>query len=58
VLTAVRAAGWLATSGERFRIEAAPGIRLTASALANGEAPEIADTIARVEHARRPRRVY
>ena len=51
-------AGWLVLAGERFRIATSPGIRVTTSTLAPGEAAELARLIAAAEHAGRPRRVY
>ena len=58
VIRALQEAGWLALSGERFRIATSPGIRITVAPLAEGEAAELARTIARVDQAGRPRRVY
>jgi DNA-binding transcriptional MocR family regulator len=58
VIRALQDAGWLALSGERFRIATSPGVRITVTASAAAEADELARTIARVEQAGRPRRVY
>jgi DNA-binding transcriptional MocR family regulator len=58
VIGALREAGWLALSGERFRIATSPGIRITATALSEDEPAELARTIARVEHSGRSRRNY
>jgi DNA-binding transcriptional MocR family regulator len=51
-------AGWLVTSGERFRFATPPGIRVTTATLREAEAAEVAAVIARVEHAGRSRRAY
>jgi DNA-binding transcriptional MocR family regulator len=51
-------AGWLVTSGERFRFASPPGIRITTAMLDEQEAVEVADVIAAVEQAARPRRAY
>ena len=53
-----RAHGWLALAGERFRIAALPGVRITVSTLRTEEAGELAEALAAAEHAGRPRRVY
>ncbi len=58
VIKALQEAGWLAISGERFRIATPAGVRITVTELVAGEAEEIAQIIARVEQAGRPRRVY
>ncbi len=58
VIRALQDAGWLAASGERFRIATPPGVRITATLPAAEEADELARIIARVEQASRPRRVY
>lgn len=50
--------GWSVMAGERFRIAAAPGLRITTARLREGEAEQIADVIATVEHAGRPRQAY
>jgi DNA-binding transcriptional MocR family regulator len=50
--------GWVVLAGEHFRIRTPPGIRITISTLRDGEAEEIATTIAAAEHAGRPRRAY
>ena len=41
------AAGWAVAAGERFRLRSGPGIRITVSELAPGEAPELAAALAR-----------
>lgn len=51
-------AGWLVLSGERFRFAAPPGIRITTAMLDERDAREVADVIAAVEQAARPRRAY
>ncbi len=51
-------AGWLVMAGERFRINAAAGVRITISTVAPDEAVEIAAALAATEHAGRPRRLY
>jgi DNA-binding transcriptional MocR family regulator len=51
-------AGWLVLSGERFRFSSPPGIRITTAMLQQREAHEVADVIADVEQAARPRRAY
>ena len=58
VVGALLDAGWLVAAGERFRIATPPGIRITIATLQEDEANEIADVIASVEHAGRPRRAY
>jgi DNA-binding transcriptional MocR family regulator len=58
VVRALLDAGWLVLAGEHFRIRTGPGIRITISTLADGEANELAAVIAAVEHAGRPRRAY
>jgi DNA-binding transcriptional MocR family regulator len=58
VLRELRTAGWLALSGERFRIACPPGIRITVTTLIDGEAEALALAIARAEHAGRPRTSY
>jgi DNA-binding transcriptional MocR family regulator len=58
VARALLDAGWLVTSGEPFRIATGPGMRITITTLAPGEADEIARVIASVEHAGRSRRAY
>jgi DNA-binding transcriptional MocR family regulator len=50
--------GWQVVAGERFRIRSAPGIRVTTATLPEDEADEVAEVIAAVEHAGRPRRLY
>ncbi len=57
-MRALEEAGWLVAAGERFRIATPPGIRMTITTLAAGEAEAIAEVIAGVEHAGRPRRGY
>jgi DNA-binding transcriptional MocR family regulator len=51
-------AGWLVMAGERFRINTAPGVRITISTLGTEEASELAEVLAAGEHAGRPRRLY
>lgn len=58
VVSALLDAGWLVAAGERFRIATPPGIRITIATVQEAEAAEIAEVIAGVEHARRPRRSY
>jgi DNA-binding transcriptional MocR family regulator len=58
VVRALLDAGWLVTAGEVFRFASAPGIRVTTAALDESQAREVADVIAAVEHAGRPRRAY
>ena len=58
VLRELRTSGWLALSGERFRIACPPGIRITVTTLVDGEAEALALAIARAEHAGRPRTSY
>jgi DNA-binding transcriptional MocR family regulator len=58
VVRALQDAGWLVTAGERFRLAAAPGLRITATTLKPGEAEQIAQVIAGVEQAGRPRGAY
>lgn len=55
---AVLEAGWLVMAGERFRISAPPGVRITISTLRTAEAGELAEALAAAEHAGQPRRVY
>jgi DNA-binding transcriptional MocR family regulator len=58
VVRALHDAGWHVQAGERFRSATPPGIRITIATLQAEEAAELAQTIADVEHARRPRRSY
>jgi DNA-binding transcriptional MocR family regulator len=58
VVSALLDAGWLVLAGERFRIAAPPGIRITTATLDPADTPEIADTIASVEHSGRARNQY
>jgi DNA-binding transcriptional MocR family regulator len=58
VIRALSDAGWIAQAGERFRIYAPPGVRITTATLRESEAAEVAEVIAGVEHAGRPRREY
>jgi DNA-binding transcriptional MocR family regulator len=51
-------AGWRVLAGERFRLMTGPGIRVTISMLEEHEAPELAETIAGLALAARPRRLY
>ncbi len=58
VIGALSEAGWIALAGERFRIHAPPGIRVTIATLLEDEASAVADVIAGAEHAGRSRRQY
>jgi DNA-binding transcriptional MocR family regulator len=58
VVRALHDAGWHVLAGERFRSATPPGIRITISTVETDEAAELAQAIADVEHARRPRRSY
>jgi DNA-binding transcriptional MocR family regulator len=58
VVGALLNAGWRALAGERFRLATPPGIRITVATLDTGEADEVAELVASVEHAGRPRRAY
>jgi DNA-binding transcriptional MocR family regulator len=58
VVRALFDAGWLVTPGERFRYAAGPGIRVTTATLDESDAAEVAEVIALVERAGRPRRAY
>jgi DNA-binding transcriptional MocR family regulator len=58
VVQALRDAGWAVASGERFRIESPPGIRVTTAGLREDEAEQVAEVIARVERPARPRHGY
>jgi DNA-binding transcriptional MocR family regulator len=51
-------AGWGVLAGERFRLSTPPGIRVTIATLDVGEAADVAEVIAAVEHSGRPRRAY
>jgi DNA-binding transcriptional MocR family regulator len=53
VVQALLQAGWAVAAGERFRLRARPGIRVTVSTLAPDEADPLAEAIA---SALRPRR--
>jgi DNA-binding transcriptional MocR family regulator len=55
---ALLAHGWLVLAGERFRIATPPAIRITIATLEPGDAPQIADIVASVEHSGRQRRDY
>ncbi|MFD3541079.1 aminotransferase class I/II-fold pyridoxal phosphate-dependent enzyme [Streptomyces sp. NPDC058662] len=46
VVTSLLTAGWGVAAGARFRVEAAPGIRLTVSQLAPRDTAELADAVA------------
>jgi hypothetical protein len=58
VVRALYEAGWVVMAGERFRIATPPGIRISTATLQDGEAAEIAQVIAEVEHPGRPRQAY
>ncbi|MFL5829567.1 MAG: aminotransferase class I/II-fold pyridoxal phosphate-dependent enzyme [Solirubrobacteraceae bacterium] len=58
VVRGLDAAGWRVVAGERFRLMSPPGIRVTISTLREDEAPELAEAIAGVALAARPRRLY
>jgi DNA-binding transcriptional MocR family regulator len=58
VVRALYDAGWMVLAGERFRIAAPPGLRITIATLREGEAEEVAGTIGAAEHATRPRQAY
>jgi DNA-binding transcriptional MocR family regulator len=58
VVGALLDGGWLVAAGEHFRIHTPPGVRITISTLGEDEAGEIAEVVAAVEHAGRPRRAY
>jgi DNA-binding transcriptional MocR family regulator len=58
VVGAMLDAGWEVLAGERFRLATAPGIRITIATLDVGEAETVAELVASVEHAGRPRRAY
>ena len=58
VVEALRDRGWVVASGERFRIQTGPGIRVTVAGLRTREADQIAEIIAAVEHGGRLSRVY
>jgi DNA-binding transcriptional MocR family regulator len=58
IMRALLDAGWLVMSGERFRLASPPGIRVTTAMLDEQEALEVAEVIAAVQRAARPRRAY
>ena len=58
VMRALLEEGWLAMAGERFRIQARPGVRITIATVREHDAAEIARIIAEVEHAGRRRGAY
>lgn len=58
VVRALLDAGWLVTPGERFRYATGPGIRVTTATLDESDAAEVAEVIAIVQRAGRPRRAY
>lgn len=58
VIRALYDAGWLVMPGERFRIEAPPGVRITVATLRAGEAAEIAGVLAQAAQAARRRAAY
>jgi len=58
VVAALFERGWLVLAGERFRIAAPPGVRITTATLDPDDATEIAEVVATVEQAGRLRREY
>ncbi|MDH3685826.1 MAG: aminotransferase class I/II-fold pyridoxal phosphate-dependent enzyme [Myxococcales bacterium] len=48
VVQGLHARGWAVAAGERFRLQSAPGVRVTIATLAPEEAPRLADDIAAV----------
>ncbi|MBV8956981.1 MAG: hypothetical protein JO179_22780, partial [Solirubrobacterales bacterium] len=58
VVRALEQAGWRVLAGERFRLASSPAVRITTSILPESEAAELAEVIAGVELAIRPRRLY
>ncbi|HEY2771873.1 MAG TPA: aminotransferase class I/II-fold pyridoxal phosphate-dependent enzyme [Solirubrobacteraceae bacterium] len=58
VVGALLDAGWRVLAGERFRLATPPGLRVTIANLDVSEADEVAEIVASVEHAGRPRRAY
>jgi len=58
VVRGLDAAGWRVLAGERFRLMSGPGVRVTTSTLPQDEAPAVADALAAIEQAARPRRLY
>jgi len=58
VVGALLDTGWLVMAGEHFRMQTPPGVRITISTLTEDEPDAIADVVAAVEHAGRPRRAY
>jgi DNA-binding transcriptional MocR family regulator len=58
VVGAMLDAGWRVLAGERFRLATSPGIRITVATLDVSEAEDVAELVASVEHAGRPRRAY
>lgn len=58
IVRALAQDGWLVQAGERFRLQTPPGVRITTTLLAPGEADAIAASIARVEHGGRRRGSY
>jgi DNA-binding transcriptional MocR family regulator len=58
VIGALSDAGWIAQAGERFRIVAPPGVRITTATLHEDEAADVAEVIASAVHGGRPRREY
>ena len=58
VVQALRDAGWIVASGERFRLATGPGVRVTTATLTPAEAEDVAAIIGEVERSARPRRDY
>lgn len=58
VVAALLHGGWRVLAGERFRLDTPPGVRITVATLDISEADEVAEIVASVEHAGRPRRAY
>jgi DNA-binding transcriptional MocR family regulator len=49
-ITRLLTAGWAAAPGTRFRIRAAPGIRITIADLTDDEIDPLADAVAEAVH--------
>ena len=58
IVRALEQAGWRVLAGERFRLTSSPAVRITTSILPEPAAVELAEVIAGVELAIRPRRLY